>query len=189
MSIIQSDINLIESILAGDRASFKSLYDRYKKEFFLLCMRYSNCRMEAEDFLQEAFIKIYKDLNKFNPTKGTFKPWAYRVVINVCLQKLRAKKSNLVAIDSTEISNIDFGEHDRIIESLSLQELTKLIQALPEGYRMVFNMFIIDGYSHKDIAEILDISESTSKTQLLKAKRKLQQEINSLYNLEINQYG
>jgi RNA polymerase sigma-70 factor (ECF subfamily) len=145
--------------------------------------------MEAEDFLQEGFIKIYKDLNQFSANKGAFKSWAYRVVINVCLQKIRAKKSNLVALDSAEVSNLNLGDHDSIIESLSLQELTKLIQTLPEGYRLVFNMFVIDGYSHKDIAEALNVSESTSKTQLLKAKRKLQQEINILYDLNLNQYG
>lgn len=145
--------------------------------------------MEAEDYLQEGFIKIYKDLKQFNPSKGAFKPWAYRVVINVCLQKIRAKKSNLIALDSSEVNHLNDGDHDRIIETLSLQELTKLIQTLPEGYRVVFNMFVIDGYSHKDISKALEISESTSKTQLLKAKRKLQQEISGLYNLELNQYG
>ena len=145
--------------------------------------------MESEDFFQEAFIKIYKDLHQYNANKGAFKSWAYRVVINVCLQKLRSKKSNLVAIDSSEAISLDLSHHDEIIESLSLQELTGLIQTLPEGYRVVFNMFVIDGYSHKDIANTLSISESTSKTQLLKAKRKLQQQITDLYNVEINQYG
>lgn len=189
MSIIQTDINLIESILNGNQKSFRDLYERYKREFMLVCMRYSKCRMEAEDFLQEGFIKVYKDLNQFNPSKGAFKPWAYRVMINVCLQKLRAKKAHLIALDSSEVSHLNDGDHDQIIETLSLQELTKLIQTLPEGYRLVFNMFVIDGYSHKEIAKTLDVSESTSKTQLLKAKRKLQQEISGLYNIEMNQYG
>lgn len=189
MSIIQSDIKLIESILSGNQHSFRELYNRYKREFLLVCMRYSTCKSEAEDYLQEGFIKIYKDLDKFNPLRGAFKPWAYRVVINTCLQKIRSKKTKLLNLDINSDPSMDLGHNAGIIEQLSLQELTELIQDLPQGYRTVFNMYIIDGFSHKEIASSLSISESTSKTQLFKAKKHLQQSVVELYKVEANQYG
>jgi RNA polymerase sigma-70 factor (ECF subfamily) len=152
-------------------------------------MRYSKSKAEAEDNLQDGFIRIYKDLHQFNPQKGAFKAWAYRIVINTCLQKIRSRKINYINLDTTGDMQIDVEHNAGIVEELSLQELTELIQGLPDGYRMVFNMYVMDGFSHKEISELLNISESTSKTQLFKAKRTLQQRLIDLYKVEANHYG
>lgn len=167
-----SDILIIETILKGDRNAFSNLYEKYKKRFLLTCIRYVNRRSDAEDCLQDAFISIYKDLSKFDSNKGQFYTWANRIVINVCLQKLRKKSVINVFQDIFEFSQTISVQEDAI-QNLSLQELTHIIQKLPKGYRTVFNMYVVDGFSHKEIAKHLGISEGTSKSQLNRAKKLL----------------
>jgi len=167
-----SDILIIESILKGDRNAFSLLYEKYKRRFLLTCVRYIKRRSEAEDCLQDAFIAIYKDLNKFDSNKGQFYTWANRIVINICLQRLR-KKSVLNAFQDIFDYSHSISVDEEAIANLGLQEITKIIQQLPKGYRTVFNMYIIDGYSHKEISDQLGISVGTSKSQLNRAKKLL----------------
>ncbi|NNL90741.1 MAG: sigma-70 family RNA polymerase sigma factor [Saprospiraceae bacterium] len=183
-----NDISVVSKILRGDQAAFKLLYNKYSKVYLLICLRYVKSRSDAEDMLQESWIKIYNDLKQFNPSKGKFIHWSKRIVINTCLQKLR-KNSALDSFENIFEIGLNISTTNNAIDKLSLQELTKVIQSLPKGYRTVFNMYVIDGYSHKEISTILEISESTSKTQLLKAKRFLKGHITSPQFDAVNSYA
>jgi len=144
----------------------------------LTCLRYVKNRSEAEDVLQESYIKIYKDLDKYDSDKAQFNTWSNKVVVNTCLMNLRKKNlfrdfDNIIDISTKLTVDAD------AVDNLSLQDLTNFITQLPKGYRTVFNMYVIDGYKHPQIAEYLDISVSTSKTQLMKARKMLQGMITS----------
>jgi len=168
-----TDKQLIQDVIEGDKSAFRLLYKKYSKALLLICLRYVKARPDAEDLLQESFIKIYKALKSYDHAKSVFYTWSKRIVINECLQHLRKKKNEL---DFDLISEYELDEAvvDESQEHLSLKDLTELIQKLPKGYRTVFNLYVVDGYKHQDISNILDISESTSKSQLRKAKRMLQ---------------
>jgi len=142
---------------------------------FTVCLRYSRDRSEAEDILQEGFIKIFKDLNQY-AGKGAIGAWMRKVMVNTALQYIRKWKKDWQHEDSQDYQNA-FQNNAVVFQKLGLEELTKLIQKLPQGYKIVFNLYIIEGYSHKEIANILGISESTSKTQLFKAKAALRQQV------------
>ena len=161
--------------MAGDKKSANNLYNAYKRPLFLVCLRYASDRSRAQDYLQEAFISIFKNLKQFDVSKGAFESWAKRVAINTCLMDLR--KNTLYAVNISEAVQVESDMEDAL-SSMSLKEMLEMIQQLPEGYKTVFNMYVIDGYSHKEIAEKLGVSINTSKTQLRKARLLLQKKIN-----------
>lgn len=183
-----NDISTIQEILNGEKNAFRSLYNKYSKLYLLTCLRYVKNRSDAEDLLQDSCIKIFKDLKQFDPSKGTFINWSKRVVINTCLQKLRKNNVLNVFENIIELSS-KLATKSEAIENLNLQDLTKLIQKLPKGYRTVFNLYVVDGFSHKEISNLLGISESTSKTQLMKAKRFLKSNISNAENLLVSSYA
>lgn len=166
--MIEQDI--IEQCLKGNQNAQKALYEMYKVQMFVLCQRYFRQRAEASDALQEGFIKVFRDLHQFDRDKGLFVGWLRRVFVNTCLELLRKKK--VIFSDIGDYPGIE-DNNENVIDSLNLRDLVKLIQRLPVGYRTVFNMFVVEGYSHSEIAEKLNISENTSKTQLMKAKNAL----------------
>ena len=174
MPIEINDISTIQEILKGNQNAFRNLYNKYSKLYLLTCLRYVKNRSDAEDLLQDSCVKIFKDLKQFDSSKGTFLNWSKRVVINTCLQKLR-KNNVLNDFDNIFELNTSLATKSEAIDNLNLQDLTKVIQNLPKGYRTVFNMYVVDGFSHKEIADELNISVNTSKTQLLKARKKLKQ--------------
>ncbi len=172
----KSDIELVQFIINGDKSKFKELYNRNKRNVFLTCLRYAKNKSEAEDFLQDAFVNIYNSLHQYNPKKGKLISWMARVTVNTCLMHLRKKSMEFANTDITNGLATQQAQQENLesMENLSIQELTKIIQSLPDGYRTVFNMHVMDGYTHKEIAEYLGISESTSKSQLFKARKQLQ---------------
>lgn len=172
------DIKLIKDTLAGDPSAFERLYRRYAKLHLLTCLRYMKNKFDAEDVLQEAFIKIYRDLKSFNLDRGTFRNWSTRIIINICLQQIRKKRNNL-DIAEAEKTFTQFEINPQALQSLNLKDLTDIISKLPIGYRTVFNLYVIDGYTHKEIAEMLTISIGTSKSQLLRAKKYLQKNLST----------
>lgn len=188
MSKQTSDIIIIKKILSGKKEYFNLLYKKYNRFYMLTCLRYAKKRQDAEDLVQESFIAIFKSLAQYNEKKANFSTWSNRVVINVCLQHLRRKN---ILQDSEDI--IDIGQNiplDPIaIDQLNLKDLTKLIMNLPNGYRTVFNMYVIDGYTHKEIAEKLGVSTSTSKSQLLKARKMLRLNLKKTDYLLKGQYA
>ena len=170
----REDEILLSGSLKGDPNAQRQLYDRYKVSMFRLCLRYARGRDEAEDFLQEGFIRVFKDLNQFT-AKGPLGAWIRKVVLNTVLQEIR-RKSKFKEVELDEIMFQLPSEVD-IEGALNAKVITEIIQQLPLGYRTVFNLFAIEGYSHKEISEQMGISESTSKTQLLKAKKWLRNKI------------
>jgi RNA polymerase sigma factor (sigma-70 family) len=161
------DTPKIKLCIEGNRSAQKELYDSYKHALFVLCQRYFSNIDDAQDALQDGFIKVYRDLYQFDALKGSIYSWLKKVFINTCLEKLRKKKLDFVNVDEAQITS--YYEPD-VISTLGLKELTELIQSMPTGYRTVFNLYVIEGYNHSEIAQMLGISESTSKTQLMKAK-------------------
>lgn len=159
----------------------KYLYDRFAAQFFLVCRRYLRTDAEAEETLQNGFLKIFQHIPQFSYTSdGAFVAWMKKIMVNECLQELRRKNSFLlVAEDHAAELNSD----DDVFGKLSANEIYRLITQLPIGYRTVFNLYVIEGFSHAEIAAQLGISEGTSKSQLNKAKKTLQHSVtqNNLY--------
>ncbi len=178
---------IIKRCLKGDRRAQKELYSRYKNAFFMLVQRYAAHREEAQDYLQDGFIKIFKDLKQYDSRKGSFYSWGRKVMIHTALQHIR-KRRILIADSQIEDHNDTFSTNADAFENLKTQDLYRLISELPVGYKSVFNMYVIEGYSHKEISALLDITESTSKSQLYKAKKALQKKLEGLVYEESVKY-
>ena len=178
MKIIIDELDLINECINGSRSAQKQLYNNYKVKMYTLCLRYMSNKMDAEDMLQEGWVKIFKQIRTFDPQKGNFYSWIKRIFINTNLEFLRKKRLQFEDIPEADIvhsTNINKPIHD-----MALQELVEVLQELPTGYRSVFNLFVLEGYTHKEIAEILNISPNTSKTQLMKAKSMMKNKVNVL---------
>lgn len=169
--MIIQEKELIEGCLKGQSNHQKALYEQYKVPLFRVCLRYAKDKMEAEDMLQDGFVKIFTDLHQFKGT-GALGGWMRKVMVNAALQHIRKHKKFESNIELDDISNLHH-TNEIATGNLNAQALTALIQKLPTGYRTVFNLFVIEGYSHKEIAELLNINENTSKSQLSKAKAAL----------------
>jgi RNA polymerase sigma-70 factor (ECF subfamily) len=174
---------LIQLCIKGDRQSQKQIFEIYGSKMLAVCHRFAKNKAEAEDIFQEGFIRVFRHLCNFS-FEGSFEGWIRRIMINTAL-KYNNKKAVGWNVDSIE--NIDLYDHvePSVISSLSEEELILYIGELPEGYRMVFNLFVIEGYSHKEIGELLHIEESTSRSQLVKARKMLQAKINDILKMVI----
>ncbi len=169
-----SENELIKGCVNNDRSCQKLLFQRYSGRLLILAKMYARTRTEAEDFVQVTFIKAFGNLKSFQ-FKSTLETWLKRILINVALKELKKKRSKneLIGIDLKE--PIPF-END-FIERLSFNEIIEYISQLPDGFRAVFNLFVFEGYSHKEIAKALNITESTSRSQLTRGRKLLQQKI------------
>ena len=166
--------DLMEGCKAGNRQMQEMLYKQTASKMLAVCMRYAKDRMEAEDVLQMGYVKIFQKVKDYRG-EGSFEGWIRRIMVNTAIESYRKnlRMLNVVPIeDAYEQPSLGFD-----FSSLGMQDLMKVIQKLADGYRMVFNMYIIEGYSHKEIAETLGISEGASKSQLSRARAILQQEI------------
>lgn len=172
---------LIKKSIEQDRKAQEQLYKLLAPKLFAVCLKYSKNDDEAKDNLQDGFIVVFNKLDQFQ-NKGSFEGWAKRIVINQCLQQYR--NSGVLEIINENIPDEDEIELDN--EDISLDFLLKIIQELPDRYRLVFNLYVLDGYSHKEIATMLMISEGTSKSNLARAKVILKNKIeNGLKDQEI----
>ena len=142
----------------------------------MICLRYAPNKGEAEDMLQEGLISVFNKLKQYDPRRATFSAWSNKVMVNAALQYLR-KWKNLNLNQSIDDYEEQFAENDDIVDTLSAKELNSFVQKLPDGYRVVFNLYVMEGYKHREIADLLSISENTSKTQLFKAKKMLSNQI------------
>jgi RNA polymerase sigma factor (sigma-70 family) len=145
----------------------------------MICLRYAHNKMEAEDMLQEGLISVFKELKQYDPKKASFSAWSNKVMVNAALQHLRKWKKMNFSDDIEDYKN-NFSYDEEVFTKLGVKEITTMVQKLPEGYRIVFNLYVMEGYKHKEIAEMLSISESTSKTQLLKAKKMLRNQLETV---------
>jgi RNA polymerase sigma factor (sigma-70 family) len=165
--------HIIDGCKKGDRKAQEELYRKYKGPLFGICLRYARDYQEAEDILQEGFIAVYRDLYQYRPT-GSFNGWLRRVVVNTALQHIRRSKKLFPVIDIHGIADNQESNED-FFAALHAKALIQMVQQLPDGYRAVFNLYVIEGYSHAEIAKMLEINESTSKSQLSRAKAVLRQ--------------
>lgn len=161
---------LIARCKRGDRAAQKFLFDKYSPKMFGVCKRYLRNVEDAEDVLVEGLFKVMTKLDKYTH-KGSFEGWIRRVLVNECLMFLRKKHNFQLTV---EVSNIDIKTQASVEDDLAAQDILRLLDMLPTGYRTVFNMYVLEGYKHKEIAETLGISINTSKSQLLLAKKRMQ---------------
>jgi len=156
----------------------KALYDRLASRMFPVCIRYVGERSVAEDILQEGFVTLFTRLDSFKGD-GSFEGWARKIFVNTALMYLR-KKDALKMSDELETARNLSTDITSQMDNIGYKELMKLITSLPTGFRTVFNMYVIEGYSHKEIAEMLNISETTSRTQLSRARVWLQNKIKEM---------
>ncbi len=175
------ELNLIDLCIKGDRASQKALYDRLAPRMFPLCIRYIGDRDAAEDVLQEGFITLFSRLKDYKGD-GSFEGWARKIFVNTALMSLRKKDALKMSeeLDAVRGMRTDTPTQG---ENIGYKELMKLVTELPDGYRTIFNMYAIEGYSHKEIGEMLGITETTSRTQLSRARIWLQNKIKEIENV------
>lgn len=176
------DAPLVKACLKGDGKSQRLLYEHYKKPVFRMCLRYACCREEAEDYLQDGFVKVFKDLAQYR-MEGPLGAWIRKVVLNTILQQLRKKRLLFTEKEPADLDNPPVTNED-LPGNLDVEILTNYIQTLPDGYRTVFNMFAIEGFTHQEIAETLNITVGTSKSQLSKARALLKARLSMIHTTE-----
>ncbi len=166
-----SDSDLIRGCMQSDRRMQEELYRRFSPRMYAVCLRYAGNAEEAEDILQEGFIKVFKKLDSFR-NEGSFEGWIRRIFVNTAIEHFRRKKY-LLPVTEKEENTIE-GKYISVLDELGAKDIMALVQELSPGYRTVFNMYVVEGYTHKEIADQLGISEGTSKSQLSRAKVILQ---------------
>jgi len=179
----EADLNIIEGCISGKRSAQSKLYNRYAPVLLSICMRYARSKVEAEDILQEGFIKIYANIAGFR-REGSFEGWLKRIIVNTAIthnkQSLKHHfHADIEEIDETNIKNEDQLEELPLVK-IPQATLMGLIQKLPEGYKTVFNLYVFEQYTHQEIADVLSVSVNTSKSQLMKARRTLVAKINQI---------
>lgn len=170
---------LIEGCKKGKREAQKKLYDTYSRRMMGVCLRYVNDRETARDLLQDGFVKIFTGMDSYSGI-GSFEGWMRKIFVNCALEYLR--KTDVLR-EAAELENVpELVQPDSsALSDMSAMELMQLVDGLPTGFRTVFNLFAIEGYSHKEISDMLNITESTSRSQFTRAKQMLQRKINALY--------
>lgn len=169
---------LIQDCIAARPKAQKALFDIYAPKLYVVCLRYMKDQMRAQDVLQDTFVKIFAHIGNYK-SEGAFEGWLKKIAVNTCLDQLRKDKKLLTDVSLDDVSH-KLAHQDYSVEKLMADDLLKLVQALPDGYRTVFNLFAIEGYSHQEIAQQLSISESTSKTQYLRARAYLKDRIENI---------
>lgn len=169
---ITEESDLIEGCINGNRKMQRELYERFAPKMYGVCLRYAGNAEEAEDILQEGFIKVFKKIGSFRK-EGSFEGWVRRIFVNTAIEHFR-RKIYLQPITEQEEHSIE-GKYLSVLDKLAEKDIIQLVQQLSPGYRTVFNMYVVEGYTHKQIAEALGISEGTSKSQLSRAKIILQE--------------
>ena len=167
---------LIQECIRGDRHSQSRLYELYAPKMFVVCLRYSKNKEEAEEIVQEGFMKVFSFLHQFR-SEGSFEGWIKKIMVNCALQRYRSK-TQMHAIIDIESSEAEQISNEDILSKLGVKELLNMVQLLPPAYRMVFNLYVFEGMKHKEIAELLGIAEGTSKSNLLDARTLLQKAVN-----------
>lgn len=181
-----SDRELADRCLAGERAAQELLWKLYAAKNYTVCKRYFDRDEDAQDALQEGFIRVFNNLNQWQG-EGPLGAWLRRVIVNTSLNLLKSKKRRGIQLPAEQVAEI--ADHDfDAFGQMNEEDIINLIRQMPEGYRTVFNLFAIEGYAHQEIAEILGVSENTSKTQFHKAKGWLKKRLSSPV-AEGNTYG
>ncbi|MCC7301895.1 MAG: RNA polymerase sigma factor [Bacteroidia bacterium] len=178
----ESDI--IKGCVRNDRLSQKALYERFYGKMISVCLRYAKDRDEAQDMLHEGFMKVFGNIKNFG-SKGSFEGWVRRIMVNCCIDHLRKNKQqylivNTVIAESAARTSPDEVSDEELADLISKEEVMKAVQNLSPAYRTIFNLYVIEEYTHREISEMLDISEGTSKSNLAKAKFNLKKNLTQL---------
>jgi RNA polymerase sigma-70 factor (ECF subfamily) len=174
---------LVEGCLLNKRQAQYQLYELMSAKMFAVCMRYCSNKEYAQDILQEGFVKVFTNLDKFR-WDGSFEGWVRRIFVNTAIEHFR-KETKLFPVTDNETALMYYPVIDDLNHQLELEDLLSLVQKLSTGYRTIFNMYVIEGYSHKEIAEMLKISEGTSKSQLARARYLLQKNIQEAHRIKL----
>jgi RNA polymerase sigma factor (sigma-70 family) len=173
--------DLISGCIEGNRRMQEELYRRFSPRMYAVCLRYAGSTEEAEDILQEGFIKIFKKLDSFR-NEGSFEGWIRRIFVNTAIEHFRRKRY-LQPVTEKEENTLE-GNYLSVLDNLAERDIMELVQQLSPGYRTVFNMYVVEGYTHKEIGDMLGISEGTSKSQLSRAKVILQEMVRKFVEKE-----
>jgi len=175
------DVTLIKECSRGNAKAQRALFDKFAPKMLAVCMRYLRNIDEAEDALQDGFVKVFQKIPEFK-MEGSLEGWIRRIMVNNSLDAIRRNKKQLLEDDVDSVQHkVSFTDFQ--FDDMDLQYLMKIIQSLPDGYRVVFNMFAIEGYSHKEIAETLGVSENTSKSQYSRARALLRDKLEQVKNV------
>lgn len=172
-----NDSTLVKKCIDGDQRAQRTLFEKFAPKMLGVCLRYAKEQTQAEDVLQDGFVKVFTKLEGYKG--GSLEGWIRRIMVNTSLDQIR---KNHKFQDNIDIDQVDYKVTDNgfILEGLMAEDLMKLISSMPDGYRVVFNMFAIEGYSHKDIAKELGVSENTSKSQYSRARAFLKTKLEEL---------
>lgn len=173
-----SELEIINGCIIGDREAQRRLYNEFSPKMLLVCLRYAKDYHQAEDLLQDGFIKVFKYIANFR-REGSFEGWMRRIFVNTCIESFR-RNITLFSIVDEEDKQLDIPD-EKVFDSLEVNDLMSLVQSLSHGYRTIFNLYAIEGYSHKEISQMLNISEGTSKSQLARARALLQKRLVALH--------
>ena len=170
-----SETDLIKGCIEGNRQMQEELYKRFSGKMYAVCLRYANNADDAQDLLQEGFIKVYRNLHRFR-AEGSFEGWIRRVFVNSSIEHFRKKALQLSKVSDKEENTIEDTDSSAL-DQMAEKDIVRLIQELSPGYRTVFNLYVVEGYSHREIGDMLGISEGTSKSQLARARSILQKRV------------
>lgn len=179
-----TDEQLIRACIKEDAASQKEVFTRFSGRMLGVCHRYARNAADAEDILQDAFIKVFDKLHQFK-FEGSFEGWIRRIVVNTALKKYSLSRYDKEVAGIEHIERYDSAEDPAAYAHLSQKYLLALINQLPDGYRMIFNLHVIEGYQHEEIAAMLGIQPGTSRSQLVKARNMLQKQITELQKIAV----
>ncbi len=168
-----SEQELIDGCRKGSRSYQKALYERYCRKMMAVCMRYSKSTAESEDILQEGFVKVFHSIKDFRQ-ESKLETWITRIMVNTALNQQRKK---LYLFPMVDVNELDLPEDEVSMSGIHFTQLLEMIQSLPQGCQIVFNLFAIEGYNHREIATLMGISEGTSKSQYARARTLLQQKL------------
>lgn len=177
---MQNEPEIIEGCIQGKRNCQKALYEHFASKMLGVCMRYAQDRSEAEDMLQEGFIKVFNNIAKFK-NEGSFEGWIRRIMVFTAINMYRYRVRKFQ--DQLTMEPVEAPYNDDLIDHISAREIVALIQQIPEGYRMVFNLYAIEGYTHREIGDMLQIAEGTSKSQYARARQYMQQVLAKHYKI------
>ncbi|RTL57145.1 MAG: sigma-70 family RNA polymerase sigma factor [Sphingobacteriales bacterium] len=164
---------IIKGCLNNEPAAHQELYQRYSPKMLAVCYRFAKNREDAEDMLQEGFIRVFSQIHQFR-AQGAFEGWVRRIIVHTCINVLKKNKKFNESVDIIHATNIQVRE-ESVPSIIQAKQIVECIRMLPIGYRTVLNLFALEGYSHKEIADMLDIEESTSRSQYTRAKAMLQE--------------
>ena len=176
------DKSFIDKLRNNDEKAQQTFYQKLAPKMYGICLRFAADRAEADDILQEGFIRVFTHLKDFRGD-GSLEGWVRRTVVNTAINFYKKRVKRGLPADLSYVKEV-MDDSSQIIDQLAAEELMKLISSLPDGYRTVFNLNVIEGYTHKEIGEMLDISENTSKSQLSRARTSLQKKLQAIKEKE-----